>query len=509
MKIFSPAVRLGLGLMLLTLSFLLVADMLGLVPNPNIAEINARRTISEVIALQLSGILTKQDQGLAKTMLKAIPSRYEKMLSIAVRDADGHIIIDSGQHSKLWQDSGIAESTPTHIKVPLLRGNKLWGTLELLFQPLRAEGIRGFFYLPILHLLLFMGITTLYGFYFFLRKALQYLDPSAVIPARVKAAMDTMTEGVLILDEKEQIVLANNAFSKLIGIESLHLMGQKPSQFPWYKDQTRINKEELAWMLAITQHQSQIGQELRLESAQGMRLINVNSAPIFDGKGHVRGAMITFDDVTVLQEKNEKLNQMLTMLEKSQKEISLQNTQLEKLATLDPLTGCFNRRSFMARFEQVFHEAKEHQLALCCLMIDIDHFKNVNDTYGHAAGDQVIQNVANILLMNCRAGDMICRYGGEEFCFYLQDCSLMIATQRAEKIRTEIANQTSVTNDQRNIVITSSFGLTAIEFGAKNISELIEQADQALYRAKRQGRNQCVIWQATGCGANPSTKNNE
>jgi GGDEF domain-containing protein len=112
----------------------------------------------------------------------------------------------------------------------------------------------------------------------------------------------------------------------------------------------------------------------------------VNGAPIYDGSGNPRGALATFDDVTALEEKNEQLQAMVEKLEHSQAEISRQNKQLAFLATRDPLTGCFNRRSLFEQLETTFRKAQQGGGNLACIMCDIDHFKAVNDNHGHATG---------------------------------------------------------------------------------------------------------------------------
>jgi len=113
---------------------------------------------------------------------------------------------------------------------------------------------------------------------------------------------------------------------------------------------------------------------------------------------------------------NSALMRTVVNLESAQTEILRQNGELERLASRDPLTGCLNRRAFYALFEKAFAESREHGSELCCVMVDIDNFKRVNDRYGHAVGDQAIQAVANCLSAGLRLTDTVGRYGGEEFC---------------------------------------------------------------------------------------------
>jgi diguanylate cyclase (GGDEF)-like protein len=128
-------------------------------------------------------------------------------------------------------------------------------------------------------------------------------------------------------------------------------------------------------------------------------------------------------------------------------------------------------------------------------MSDIDHFKLFNDRYGHAVGDQVIKSVAKCLGTDLREVDMLCRYGGEEFCIMLPNSTVKQAFDVAERLRSAIENHAgAAVRDIPGIRITSSFGVASIKLGAKDPAELIDQADQALYQSKQNGRNRVSIW---------------
>ena len=134
---------------------------------------------------------------------------------------------------------------------------------------------------------------------------------------------------------------------------------------------------------------------------------------------------------------------------------------------------------------------------ICCIMTDIDHFKGFNDLYGHLVGDQVIQVVAKTLGGSIRNGDMLCRYGGEEFCILLPNTKVADACTVAERARASIeATASSSIRSVQVRKITSSFGVSCISDGAANLQELIDQADQALYASKEAGRNRVTIWTA-------------
>ena len=221
----------------------------------------------------------------------------------------------------------------------------------------------------------------------------------------------------------------------------------------------------------------------------------VNSAPVKDGEGVNRGVMVTFDDVTQIEEKNDQLEDMLGMLKKSRDEIRRQNRELQVLATRDPLTDCLNRRSFYEKYETIFNAARKNGHLLSCIMVDIDMFKSVNDRFGHAIGDEVIKSVAGCLLSSLRSTDTVCRYGGEEFCIILPGMDLEQAVHTAERARKYIESKSIPGKpDSSYIRITASFGVTSVHQGADNLMQFIDQADKALYMSKNSGRNRVSTW---------------
>jgi diguanylate cyclase (GGDEF)-like protein len=194
-----------------------------------------------------------------------------------------------------------------------------------------------------------------------------------------------------------------------------------------------------------------------------------------------------------LTEINGALVRTVVNLETAQAEILRQNGELERLASRDPLTGCLNRRAFYALFERAFGESFKDGGDLCCLMVDIDDFKRVNDQFGHAIGDQAIQAVASCLSAGLRLTDTVGRYGGEEFCLMFPRTTLTEASDLAERLRIRVGTEAGGrVRIAAGLVLTVSIGVSAIAFGARTPLELIDQADKALYAAKEGGRN-CVM----------------
>jgi diguanylate cyclase (GGDEF)-like protein len=170
---------------------------------------------------------------------------------------------------------------------------------------------------------------------------------------------------------------------------------------------------------------------------------------------------------------------------------------LERLSVTDGLTGLFNRRYFNTRLQQEFHRAQRYSDPVSLMMLDIDHFKSVNDTYGHPFGDVVLRGTAELLSTSVRDPDICSRYGGEEFAVILPKTHLAGALVVAERIWRELGQKRyRVEGTGTEVGATASIGLSF--FPSKDIGtpeQLVKYADEALYRAKRDGRNCICLYQ--------------
>lgn len=186
------------------------------------------------------------------------------------------------------------------------------------------------------------------------------------------------------------------------------------------------------------------------------------------------------------------LRKQKQQLERVQAELIIQKKLLEEISITDDLTGLHNRRYLNNVLEHEFQCSARHNSELTCLLFDLDHFKQVNDNYGHELGDNVLREFGNILKTSLRKGDFAFRFGGEEFLILLPLTNLTGAINAAEKIRlhTESANTSGI-----DLAITVSVGISSLkDHAVKNCDELINFADRALYRAKDNGRNQVVVY---------------
>jgi diguanylate cyclase (GGDEF)-like protein len=182
---------------------------------------------------------------------------------------------------------------------------------------------------------------------------------------------------------------------------------------------------------------------------------------------------------------------LLDDLQRRNRELEAINAELTRSATSDPLTSLCNRRHFMRRAHEEVRRAQRYQRCFGVIMLDIDHFKRINDSFGHLAGDEVLVTVASVLRETLRETDLLARFGGEEFILGLPETGPTGAAVVAERVRSRIAAAAMPRLDQG---ITVSMGGAALPTpGVESIEQLIQLADAALYRAKGEGRNRVIV----------------
>jgi diguanylate cyclase (GGDEF)-like protein len=210
---------------------------------------------------------------------------------------------------------------------------------------------------------------------------------------------------------------------------------------------------------------------------------------IFNECAHTRFKMLQIVHQVEKARKEAELYQLRNVeLQREIEQRERAQAALEDLATKDPLTGLFNRRHFFNLATKQLTQALSYQRPLSVILLDIDHFKQVNDTYGHRAGDQALQSVAEQIRRAMRVTDLISRYGGDEFIILLPETDGEEVIQMAERLRLRIEAQGLITSISP-VRITISFGVAALEPDIQDLDQLLDYADQALYIAKQLGRN--------------------
>ncbi len=305
----SARFRIALGLSGILVSLLLLAAIGGLVPDRNSAIRDGRGALAEAIAVNSSIFITRSDLTRMQASLTLVVQRNTDILSAAVRRADGKAVVVVGEHEPAWQPGAVRHSDNAQVAVPIYEAARQWGQVELRFRSLQPAGWLGQVYDPLFWLIGFISLSSLVIFYFYLGKMLKHLDPSQAIPERVRSALDTMAEGLLVLDARQNIVLANQAFSTLVGQSPDSMIGYQVSAFPWVSAEDQpLDAGSAPWSQTLADGEPRISSIIRLQLPDRKRhTFMVNSSPVLSDSRKAAGVLISFDDVTALEEKELEL----------------------------------------------------------------------------------------------------------------------------------------------------------------------------------------------------------
>jgi diguanylate cyclase (GGDEF)-like protein len=301
-------------------------------------------------------------------------------------------------------------------------------------------------------------------------------------------ALNQIYSGVIVVNPSGMVEFANDAFCELFSIsEGRDSIQGKPAGEVLNVFMESYRDPELG--LARVKEIVALGQPVRGEEI-----------PIKNGRTYLRdfypmsflgvrgGRVWHHTDVTALKQAEERIARLLDEKRILISELEEKNQRLEGLASTDLLTGLANRRHFDEVVQAEMHRSSRHGQPLSLMMLDIDHFKRVNDTFGHSIGDRVLQQVADCTRGAVRPYDCLARWGGEEFIILMPNTSLASAAILAERIRESIAAMTTDPVGQ----VTASLGV-AEYLPPSTLGPWLDRADQALYRAKREGRNRVEV----------------
>ena len=301
-----------LGLVGLTVSLFMLAFLIGIVPDRESAVREGRAALAEAIAVHSTAAVMTNNVQRLEADFKLLAERNADLLSLGLRREDGRALVLTEGHADHWQEMSGEYSKDTQARVPIwAAGDRKWGQLELRFQALHEGGIRGVIQNPIVRVMLFIGVLGFFAYYVYLGKVLRHLDPSKAIPGRVRSALDTLAGGLLVLDHKEQIVLANKSFAGLVGKASEDLLGYRAGDLPWMDTEgNKVDKSDRPWVQALLYGEAQTNRIMRLRHPdQGWLTFSVNSSPVLGAGGKYAGVLVSFDDITQLEKKELELRQ--------------------------------------------------------------------------------------------------------------------------------------------------------------------------------------------------------
>jgi diguanylate cyclase (GGDEF)-like protein/PAS domain S-box-containing protein len=312
-----------------------------------------------------------------------------------------------------------------------------------------------------------------------LQRLKREIDGRAGQDVRYRTILDAMTEGVVFMNHEARILALNPSAERILGYSEGQLVGKDSV------DESLTAIDEEGKVYAEEEHPTRrtlrtgrpvLNQVQGLIHPDGRRTwISVNAQPMqhpWEDKPH--GVVVSFSDITKLKEAE---------------------ARLKVEAAQDMLTGLCNRRAFMDRFKAALKIAKRHGDPLSLCVCDLDRFKQVNDTYGHATGDRAIQKLARLLEEEVRGDeDLPARLGGDEFVILFPRSTAEEAKASMDRVRVRLAGEPIRADDGTPVPLGGSFGIAQMEDKTTSEDELFEDADQALYEAKRTGRGRVVIF---------------
>lgn len=292
------------------------------------------------------------------------------------------------------------------------------------------------------------------------------------------ALFEQMSDGVIVLDAQNRVVDVNDA--------ALTMLDARGAQ--WLGREIVALQENLAPHLLPADASTQ--QDLKVRGADGAtRFLNTRAMPLNQDPAR-RGRLILLHDVTARKRNEQALERLNAQLQARLAEIQALQTTLQEQATRDPLTGLYNRRFLLEILDRELKQSARTRRPISVILLDVDHYKAINDTYGHAAGDAALKMLGEWLRVKTRRGDLVCRYGGDEFLVAMFGASAEVGLRRAQEW-CDGFREMRVWYEGAALHITLSLGVATSPTHGATSEDLIHAADMAMYAAKQAGRD-CV-----------------
>ena len=308
MKRFTAITHISISLTGFMATLLFLAMGIGLLPSRLRTRLDARASICEGLAIQLCTVPQDQIDDLFSTMGPIMVKRNPEIRSMAMFDEDDQLLVATDHHDAIVKETKTAKDNPNYIRIPLFSDEQQFATIEICMTPVLSKGIYGYIQTANAPFVLLMIIGTFLIYRRYLKTVLRHLDPSSVVPDRVKTVLDTLSESVVVADKDERIVFANEAFSKAVSQSEASFLGRKLSLLPSIHTKNNATSDDFPWTKTLRDGAVNRNARLLMKNGNDEDLISiVNSTPIIGPDGQQKGIMTCFTDVTELEQKNKEL----------------------------------------------------------------------------------------------------------------------------------------------------------------------------------------------------------
>ncbi len=301
-----------------------------------------------------------------------------------------------------------------------------------------------------------------------------------IVPVARSLLFEQLGDGVLVLDTGGRLLDANRAARRVLhiprGIYGKHIWDLLP-QWRDLGDRVRAQGSD-----------PQFEVQGRIDPS---RFYEVSVIRLTDNRTRPSGYLVSLRDITERKRTENELHRMNVRLQRQVRKISSLHDELQEQAIRDPLTGLYNRRYLDETLEREFSRARRADYPISVILIDVDEFKRVNDTYSHKAGDRVLRSLGEMIQHHVRAADIPCRYGGEEFVIILPETPIEVGVQRAEQLRAQF-EAARFFKGQEPLVPTLSIGVASYPSDGRSAAKVLHAADLAMYASKSLGGNKAI-----------------